>query len=273
VNGNCVKSNFAPNCYKNERYDSTLQACVCVSGTVFLRGSCQAIPTCPKNAYFDGLQCVCNSGFLLQDGQCTTVNVVIPTCPANAYFNGVSCTCNSGFYQSALDACAPCAAGTSWDGTQCASDSACASGYFLNSASGQCEPSAPSCGANAAFNGATCCCSTGYSLINGQCQQCPTGSTFDGSQCSSQVIAPVTCGSNQIYVSGACVCSAGFYSIGGQCLSCPANTKWNGKYCACSNSDASKWCFGKPYSTFSNGACSCQSGYISVNGLCSSASN
>jgi hypothetical protein len=36
-----------------------------------------------------------------------------------------------------------------------------------------CEPTGPSCGANAAWNGATCTCSAGYSLINGLCQICP----------------------------------------------------------------------------------------------------
>jgi proprotein convertase subtilisin/kexin type 5 len=274
VNGNCVKSNFAPNCYNNERYDSTLQACVCTAGSVFLRGSCQTIPSCPQNAYFDGVQCVCNSGFLLQSGQCVTVNVVIPSCPANSYFNGVSCTCNSGFYQSAINACAACATGTSWDGTQCSSASACANGYVLNSASGQCEPSAPSCGSNAAWNGATCVCSSSYSMINGQCQQCGNGTTFDGTQCSSSslVNAPITCGSNQIYVNGSCACSAGFYNIQGSCLACPANTQWNGIYCVCTNSDASQWCLGQPYSSFSNGSCSCQSGYVSVNGICTASS-
>lgn len=198
----------------------------------------------------------------------------MPTCPSNSYFNGVSCTCNSGYYQSAINACAPCAAGTTWDGTQCASTPSCANGYVLNTVSGQCEPSAPSCGANAIWNGATCCCAANYSLINGQCQQCPAGTTFDGTQCSKNAIVnvPVSCPSNQIYVGGACVCSAGFYNINGQCLACPANTQWNGKFCVCGDSDSSKWCFGQPYSVYSNGGCSCQSGYILNNGLCTTSS-
>jgi hypothetical protein len=91
-------------------------------------------------------------------------------------------------------------------------------------------------------------------------------------QCSSRVTPPVSCGSNQIYVNGACSCSAGFYNINNQCLACPANTRWNGVYCVCSDSDASQWCFGKAYSRFSNGSCSCQSGYVSVNGVCAASS-
>jgi hypothetical protein len=109
-------------------------------------------------------------------------------------------------------------------------------------------------------------------LINGVCQSCAAGTVFDGSQCSSSTLvnAPVTCGSNQIYVGGSCACTAGFYNIQGQCLACPANTQWNGKYCVCSDSDPSQWCLGQPYSTFSNGTCSCQAGYTLVNGICAS---
>ena len=266
VNGNCVKSNFAPNCYNNERFDAQLQACVCVEGSVFLRGSCQTIPTCPQNAYFNGLTCVCNSGFILENGRCTTVNVAIPSCPKNAYFNGVSCTCECGFYQSALGVCAPCPTGTNWNGITCSTSNDCANGYYRNPVSDWCEPEGPSCGANAAWNGATCACSAGYSLINGLCQTCPEGTSFDGAQCSSK--ANGNCGSNQISVNGACVCSAGFFDINGSCLACPANTKWNGRFCDCEGCNTSQWCLGQPYSNYSEGKCTCMSGYLLVNGLC-----
>ena len=173
VNGNCVKTNFAPNCYNNERYEAQLQACVCIDGTVFLRGSCQAIPTCPQNAYFNGLACVCNSGYILDNGKCTTVSLTFPSCPKNAYFNGLSCTCECGFYQSDIGVCAPCPAGTNWNGLTCSTSDECANGYFFNPLTNWCEPTGPSCGANAAWNGATCACTAGYSLINGLCQTCP----------------------------------------------------------------------------------------------------
>jgi hypothetical protein len=66
------------------------------------------------------------------------------------------------------------------------------------------------------------------------------------------------------------VCSAGFFNISGSCLSCPANTQWNGKYCDCFGCNTSQWCLGQPYSSYLDGVCSCQSGYVLVNGLCSS---
>lgn len=134
VNGQCIKSSFVPNCYDNERYDASIQACVCVTGTQYIRGKCVTVPTCPTNSYYNGLTCVCNSGLILDNGQCTSVTVVIPTCPANSYFNGVSCTCKSGFFQANLGICADCVAGTNWNGVKCASIevNTCAAGYILN---------------------------------------------------------------------------------------------------------------------------------------------
>jgi len=156
----------------------------------------------------------------------------LPSCPTNAFFNGVSCTCNTGFYQSSANACAPCPQGTSWDGNICGTQGAknCALGYIFNQNSNQCEPSAPSCGNNAYFNGACCVCVTGFNLINGVCQSCPAGTGFDGTQCSAKV-PTVSCSSNQIAVNGSCVCNSGLYLINGQCLSCPPYTFYNGKYC------------------------------------------
>jgi hypothetical protein len=197
----------------------------------------------------------------------------LPACPPNSYANGVACTCNNGFYQSSLSACAPCPKGTSWDGVEC-SDNSCANGYIFNSISNQCEPEGASCGENSYWNGAVCVCASRFNLIDGKCQLCSTSTAYDGSKCASKSLynPPVTCGSNEIYVNGKCSCSEGFYKIEGKCIHCPANTKWNGSSCACTNSDSSKWCFGVPYSTFSNGSCSCQSGYVSVNGICTASS-
>jgi hypothetical protein len=247
---------------------------VCVTGTQYLRGKCVTIPTCPANAYYNSISCVCNSGYQLQNGQCVTVVTTIPTCPANSYFNGVSCTCSNGFFQVSSNACSTCPVGTNWNGQTCASIPArtCANGYVFNANIGQCEPSAPSCGNFAYFNGATCVCLTGYNLINGVCQQCPSGTTFDGSQCSSNtVVKPTTtCGSNQISVNGTCVCNNGLYLIGGQCLACPPYTTWNGKYCQC-GCDTSAWCLGQPFSQWDSATqtCGCQTGYTLVNGICS----
>lgn len=250
VNGQCIKSNFIPTCYENERYDTALQACVCADGSQFLRGKCVVIPACPANAYYNGLQCVCNSGYILKDKQCVFASeIVIPTCPTNAFFNGVSCTCSSGFYQVQVGACSTCPAGTNWDGAKCTNANGCAPGYVFNSASNVCEPAGPSCGSYAIWNGATCCCVSGANQINGVCQVCPAGTTFDGSQCSStSLVNPsANCGSNEIAVKGECVCSAGFNKVEGQCLACPANTEWNGVYCGVKGSDPLNWCIGQPY--------------------------
>ena len=158
-------------------------------------------------------------------------------------------------------------------GSQAAST--CANGYIFNSNSNNCEPSAPSCGAFAYFNGASCICLSGYSLVNNICQQCPAGTAFDGSQCSSSVIVQptLTCGSNQVEINGVCVCNSGLYNVGGLCLPCPAYTKWNGQFCQC-GCDTTGWCFGQPFSAFNSTTktCSCLSGYTNVNGLCTASS-
>ena len=97
IHGTCIVSNFEPNCYNNERYDSRLKACVCIAGTQYINSRCVKVPTCGENSYFDGVACTCNTGYTLVNGACTVVAIFIPDCPANSYFNGVSCTCNTGF--------------------------------------------------------------------------------------------------------------------------------------------------------------------------------
>lgn len=114
-----------------------------------------------------------------------------------------------------------------------------------------------------------CVCVDGTHLINNKCQACPSGKVFDGTQCANEVIVDAPkCGSNQVFVNNECVCADGFYLINGECLSCPANTKWNGVYCDCQTSNASQWCFGKPYTIYNAGSCNCENNYIMVNGLC-----
>lgn len=276
VNGNCVKSTATPKCYLNERYDEVIKACVCIDGTQYVRGRCLSIPTCPENAYYNSLTCVCNSGFKLSGGKCVASDAVVPTCPSNSYFNGVGCTCSIGFFQVSENTCSACPSGTAWNGQSCASSTSaspnCAAGYVFNANINQCEASAPSCGNYAYFNGATCVCLTGYNLINGICQQCPSGTAFDGSQCSSttKVSTTIACGSNQVLINGNCVCNNNLYLINGQCLACPPYTVWNGKYCQC-GCDTQEWCLGQPFSKWDSAtnACGCQNGYTLVNGICS----
>ena len=276
ANGNCVKSNIVPKCYENERYDATLRACVCVSGSQFIRGKCEKIPSCPPNSYYNSISCVCYPGYQFNnEKQCVTVNVIIPNCPQNSFFNGVSCTCNIGVFQQAINACAPCAHGTQWNGQICDSipPRTCAAGYVYNENIDQCEPSAPSCGNNAYFNGATCVCLSGFNFINGICQKCPQDTRFDGAKCASTVVVPPNnCGANQVSVNGKCVCNSGLYLIKGECLACPPYTTWNGKFCQC-GCDTSEWCLGQPFSQWdsANKICICASGYTRVNGICSQA--
>lgn len=272
--GNCVISTTRPTCYLNERYDDVLKACVCVSGTQYLRGKCISIPTCPANSFYNSIACVCNNGYELSNGNCVPTNTAVPTCPLNAYFNGVSCTCNSGFFQQALNACAPCPQGTTWNGQQCVQNlppQTCAPGWIFNENINQCEPAAPSCGDNAFFNGATCVCLTGFNLINDKCQRCPDNTTFDGAQCVSKNITnvTVTCPSGQVAVKNQCVCNDGLYLIGGKCLACPPYTRWNGKFCQC-GCDTKEWCLGMAFSLWDEATqmCVCQAGYTLVNGVC-----
>lgn len=101
--------------------------------------------------------------------------------------------------------------------------------------------------------------------------RCPTGSQFDGSQCSLVKVTPepTPCGSNQVRVNNECVCNDGLHLINNECLACPRYTTWNGKFCQC-GCDPQAWCLGEPFSAWDseNKICNCQSGYTRVNGIC-----
>ena len=83
----------------------------------------------------------------------------------------------------------------------------CQTGYTFNSVTKQCEAIGISCGQNAKWNGAICCCNSGYNYIGGQCISCPAGTIFDGQSCSPILTnATITCGTNEVLSNGQCVC-------------------------------------------------------------------
>jgi hypothetical protein len=229
---------------------------------------CQYVPTCPAYAQWNGVSCVCQTGYLLTQGTCQPVNKPVPSCPPFSQFNGVSCTCQQGYHQLSPGTCSACPAGTNWNGQQCSQQQQCDSGFVISPFNSECIPVGQLCGPGAKWNGATCCCLTGYSLIGKTCVQCPSGTRFDGSACSSFSAQPSPCSSSEVLISGQCQCASGLYRINGLCTQCPDFTSWNGVYCSVPNSNAREWCMGVPFSVQTPQGCQCQSGYFNLNGLC-----
>jgi len=229
-------------------------------------GNCEIIPTCPTYANFNGISCVCQTGYLMQNGQCLPVQTPVPTCPVNSEFNGVSCSCKAGYFEIRPGQCGKCPSGSYWNGNQCSYQQTCSQGCVVSPFNNQCIPVAQLCGPNANWNGATCCCLQGYNLINNQCVQCPAGTWFDGRACSSFINN--TCPSNEIMVNRVCQCASSFYRIQGLCTQCPSYTQWNGLYCQTIGSDGRNWCMGNPFSIQTSLGCRCESGYYNMDGLC-----
>lgn len=62
-------------------------------------GQCQVINTCDQYSYWNGNQCVCQSGYVLNPiTQKCTQQTYSPNCPSFSTFNGVFCCCNEGYY-------------------------------------------------------------------------------------------------------------------------------------------------------------------------------
>jgi proprotein convertase subtilisin/kexin type 5 len=90
------------------------------------------------------------------------------------------------------------------------------------------------CKANEIFNGTSCVCASGFTLINGVCDKCPVGSYFDETlkKCVVQPTCPLGAEWNQAKLQCQCT-QAGVYLINGTCKSCDANAAWNGSRCVC----------------------------------------
>ena len=52
-------------------------------------------------------------------GKCVVSHGLMPICPSNSGFNGINCVCLSGFYPIQKGKCLPCPSNTHWNGKKC----------------------------------------------------------------------------------------------------------------------------------------------------------
>ena len=159
----------------------------CPSGTSWTGTSCQSAGTCPNGTYLNGSSCIpisqlCPTGLVWQNGQCVPTG---NTCPSGTYNNRGTCTpfqpCTSGrIWNSTVSQCV-CPSSSFWNGNICVqclngqvyevnSGCNCPQGTFLKD--NACVPipvnqcaSVP----NSIWNGKSCVCNPGYSVIGMQC--------------------------------------------------------------------------------------------------------
>ena len=69
--GQCVK-NLIPTCGMYQYWDAKTGSCQCNSGYVWIAGQCQLINKCDVFSYWNGYQCVCQSGYVFNStlGRC-----------------------------------------------------------------------------------------------------------------------------------------------------------------------------------------------------------
>lgn len=219
----------SPNCGANSRWDVNQKACVCNSGYQWIYGGCQIVQQCPPNSVYNGVECVCNYGFRKQGNQCVSTGQNYH-CPDNSFFNGVSCTCKDGFFP-INNQCQRCPTGTYWTGSQCTVAQTCQSGFTWNPTLQCCIYTGFQCAPSEQWNGVRCECRQGYFYINNQCQQCPSGTVFDGKQCTSGLPSNQCNGPYQYFNGHVCVCVPGYWQLGNGCVTCPTGYQWNGVCC------------------------------------------
>lgn len=80
------------------------------------------VPNCPDNSYWNGRECVCVSGYIINKntGNCDKVIVIPPKCPYNSHFNGFKCVCNEKYFELEPGVCAVCPPNMTWNGKKCA---------------------------------------------------------------------------------------------------------------------------------------------------------
>lgn len=234
-----------------------------------VNGQCQVPTNCSANSIWNGVRCVCYTGYIFFNGLCRFSTNPIPICPANSTFNGVACACNAGYVEVAKGQCGKCQIGTIWNGTECSKLTNCGAGYIWNTQYQMCKPKGYNCGQNSEWNGVMCQCKAGYHALDNRCISCPAGTIFDGKSCSqvnnNNGGSPCS-GSNQISILGQCICQNNFNNIQGSCIQCPTGSTWNGVYCHCLS--AVNWCLGQPWTQNSQTGCPCMSGYVKINGMC-----
>lgn len=90
----CVK-NYIPTCGMNQYWDSKTNTCQCNLGYVWIVGQCQLINSCDQYSFWNGNQCVCQSGYTYStDSQRCIPQSSSSICPLHSSFNGVYCCCD-----------------------------------------------------------------------------------------------------------------------------------------------------------------------------------
>ncbi len=287
ISGSCVcASTYYPTssgcsaCPAHSHYNSTQGTCSCDTNYTISNGQCVAITYCPFNAFWNSTsqKCQCNTpGQYVIDGYCQV-------CPPNSYYNGTQCVCNSGFYMSGSLCTQNCVNGT-WNGVTCV----CWSGYYVISgtcrlcdANSRYDNTRFTCVCNDGYFGtwdqcSTCAssCKTCSGPANNQCTSCPTGSSLSNGYCTP------TCASGQFLNSSNlcqscmanCVncftattcnsCALGYTYINGIC----APTCASGQFLNSSNLCQS--CMANCATCLSATTCSvCATGFSFNNGVC-----
>ncbi|MCL2688942.1 MAG: hypothetical protein FWE57_03715 [Chitinispirillia bacterium] len=164
---------------------------------------------------------------------CQAAGQSIMPCLSNPVFNqvqtidqltGTQCqaVCNPpNFMQNGV--CAPCAAGTQWNGFQCAPQNTSCNppNYMVNGICGPCVPP---------------------NYVQGSlCAPCPVGQQWNGAFCDGG--GGTQCFGGQVLTGGACVCPSNTPVWNGQqCHPCPAGQTWNGTACTGGGTPGGQMC-------------------------------
>ncbi|CAG9324923.1 unnamed protein product [Blepharisma stoltei] len=286
-----------------------------VSGTV----TC----SCKSGQQVTATGCICASGSYFDTTTCSACGSLCATC---AETTGKCLTCkNSVTMEFGTDPKTCKCKGTQ----QYNSDTAscyCASGYFDGSTCQSCSVLCSTCDSSKCLtcqnianlevdltNPKTCHCGASYKWIvaTSTCEQCATGTYYDGSQCASCStncascfdglgicgkctdsrmtpnlldLTKCICKGNQIVSGSTCTCDSGFYFNGENCVQCSSLCSscldYSGQCTLCKNPQTMIFnpinnkackCIGDQY--LSNDACTCDAGKQFNGEICSTCGN